>query len=94
MRLIREAKGHAEGVIVVLQEAVSIMNLVQFGYSDLELLQPCTQVLLGPSPTGQVGIHYPTQRDVVPYICTLREAIKIQTVITHIIRVLSDDILK
>lgn len=72
--LVGEAEGHTEGVIVVLQEGVSVLTLVQSGHGDLELLQPRAQVLLVPPPTGQVGLHHPAQRDVVPCICTLREA--------------------
>ena len=72
--LVGEAEGHTEGVIVVLQEGVSVLTLVQSGHGDLELLQPRAQVLLVPPPTWQVGLHHPAQRDVVPCICTLREA--------------------
>lgn len=72
MGLIGEAKGHTEGVIVILQETVSVLALVQTGHSALELLQPRVQVLLGPPATGEVGLHHLAQRQVVPCICTLR----------------------
>lgn len=73
MGLIRETKGHTESVIVVLKEGVSVPALVQSGHCLLELLQPCAKILLGPPSTGQVGLHHPSQREVVPYICTLRD---------------------
>lgn len=78
--LIGEAKGHTEGVVVVLQEGVSVAALVQSGHGALELLQPRAQVLLGPPPAGQVGLHHPAQREVVPCICTLRETMTFQTI--------------
>lgn len=84
MGLIWEAKGHTEGVIVVLQEAVSVPALVQFGHGVLELLQPRAQVLLCPPPTGQVGLHHMAQREVVPCICTLRETIQFQSSQYHL----------
>lgn len=90
MGLIREAKGHTEGVIVALQESVSVLALVQSGHGALKLLQPCTQVLLGPPPAGQVGLHHLAQREVVACICTLRQAMRIQTKINFITWVLSD----
>lgn len=72
MRLIREAEGHTEGVIVILQEAVSVLVLVQTRHRALELLQPRVQVLLDPPVTGEIGLHHLAQRQVVPCICTLR----------------------
>ncbi len=75
-----EAKGHREGIVVVLQEVVSVAALVQSGNGALELLQPRAQVLLGPPPTRQVGLHHPAQREVVPCICTLRETMTFQTI--------------
>ncbi|TNN82823.1 hypothetical protein EYF80_006780 [Liparis tanakae] len=58
MGLIGEAKGHAEGVVMVLQEGVSVVALVQPGHGALELLQPRAQVVLGPPATGQSSGQY------------------------------------
>lgn len=71
--LILEATGHREGVIVVLQEGVSVLALIQSRHGRLELLQARAEVLLVPPPSGQVGLHHTAQRDVVPYVCALKE---------------------
>lgn len=73
MGLVGEAKGHAEGVVMVLQQRVSVVALVQSGDGFLDLLQPRGQVLLGTPPTGQVSLHHPTHSEVVSHICTLGE---------------------
>lgn len=49
------------------------MALVQSRHCPLKLLQPCDEILLGLPLTGQEGLHHPSQREMVPYICTLRD---------------------
>lgn len=71
VRLVGEAKGHAEGVVVLLQEDVSVPVLVQARHGVLELLQPPAEVLLGPRPTGEVCLHDLAQGEVVPCVRTL-----------------------
>lgn len=81
MGLIGKAQWHAESVKMVLQEGISVPTLGKTRHGALELLQPCAKVLLGPPMTGQVGLHHLPQRQVVPYICTLRSAVKPQRTI-------------
>ena len=78
MRLIGEPKRHGKGVVVVLQKSVSVLALIQSRYGLLKLLQARVQVLLGLPPCGQVGLHHPPQREVVPNVCTLREKMTFQ----------------
>lgn len=69
--LIGEAQRHAEGVDVLLQEGVSVPDLVQTRHGVLELLQPKAEVLLGPRPPREVRLHHLAQGEVVACIRTL-----------------------
>lgn len=69
--LVGEAQRHAEGVVVLLQEGVSVPDLVQTRHGVLELLQPPAEVLLGPRAPGEVGLHHLAQGEVVACIRAL-----------------------
>lgn len=69
--LIGEAQRHAEGVDVLLQEGVSVLDLVQTRHGVLELLQPKAEVLLVPRPPREVRLHHLAQGEVVASIRTL-----------------------
>lgn len=71
MGQIRKPNRHREGVVMVLQQFVSVLALVQSRYHILKLLQSRVQVLLSPPPSGQVGLRHSLQRVVVANICTL-----------------------
>lgn len=73
MGLIGEADWHREGIVVVLQDSVSVSALIQSRHGLLKLLQTRAHVLPGPPPSRQIGLHHPAQTEVVAYICTLKE---------------------
>lgn len=56
---------------MLLQEGVSVLDLVQCRHGVLELLQPPPEVLLGPRASGEVRLHHLAQGEVVACIRTL-----------------------
>lgn len=56
---------------MLLQQGVSVPDVVQPRHGVLQLLQPPAEVLLGPRATGEVRLHHLAQGEVVPCIRTL-----------------------
>lgn len=70
--LVLKAEGQAKGRDVGLHESVSVLVLVQFWHSCVQLLHPSAQVLLGPLAAGQVKMKHLGYGLVVTQITALR----------------------